>query len=771
MVTFGQVFAAGDVTAGEGLVALIDGVAVPLQVDVKATHPDGSVRHALLSVAAPALAAGAAVDVMLAKGAPAAAPAVDVAAILDSGYDVELVVDGEVVDVAALLAEALAAGTATSWLEGPLASEVRVAAPISDDGNLHATFDIRVQADGSVRTDVALAYDWAYSMGMDNLTYDVEIRDKGQTVVRYDDLEHHHHGTWHQEVWSDGAPGVNVVRDVPYLVQTAAVPGYDTSIAIDGAALDKELAKLANTDTGPMGSALVETAMPGTGGRFDIGPTTTWNARYLLSQDPRALEVMLANADAAGSIPWHFRDNATGEYIRVDDHPQLWIDERGVGGRYGDDQLPEAYNSRSAGGWIVDAPHQPALLYLPYLFTGSRHYLDELHAQTSFTIGWFGPHNRGEEEGIVDSNELRAKAWSLRTIGDTAYITPDDHALKDYFTQILDNNLTHFVEKYVTGGAMDAAGEVEGWIPALVKAGHTAGWQSDFMTIILSVLAQRGHEDAETMLDWMTNFVAGRFLNGENGFDPLQGAAYVLKVYDPETGEKYTTWEEVFQKTFPNGSPDGTSLHVTYAFGYGAIAKASLASLVSATGSPEAIEAYGFVVGETTRFWDKYDSDPTWLIAPQLADGSYLLHSDIHVGSGTLTGTDRNELLHGGDGADRLDGGGGIDLLYGGAGDDEIAGGAGNDYLFGNAGADVLTGGAGNDVLKGNAGADLFVYAAANSGHDVILDFTLGTDRLAVAGGLADPAALLAAATADADGNAVLQLDPDSSITLIGVNP
>ena len=126
----------------------------------------------------------------------------------------------------------------------------------------------------------------------------------------------------------------------------------------------------------------------------------------------------------------------------------------------------------------------------------------------------------------------------------------------------------------------------------------------------------------------------------------------------------------------------------------------------------------------------------------------------------------RDDAFH-----DRITGNGAENQLAGGAGNDTIDGGAGSDYLFGNAGQDRLRGGAGDDVLKGNAGGDVFVYDAAQSGHDVILDFTVGTDRLNVKAGLASAAALLAGTTADADGNAVLHLAADTSITLIGVNP
>jgi hypothetical protein len=770
IVTFGQVFAAGDVPAGTDLVALIDGHEVALQVDVKATHPDGSIRHAILSLAAPALGADGSADVMLARGTAPAQPAVDIADILDHGYDVALTVDGRTIQVADVLARALADGSAETWMSGPLATEVRVGAPVSADGNLHAYFDIRAYADGTVHTDVVMAYDGTYAMGMDNLTYDVAITEGGRTVARYDDLEHNHHATWHQEVWSGGAdPDLHVIRDVPYLIQTGAVPALDSSIPISDAALADLAADLANADTGPMGSALVQTAMPGTGGRPDIGVTTKWGALYLLSQDPRAEAALLANADAAGSIPWHFRDEATGEYVRIDDHPDLWIDGRGTGPNYADaDELPEAYTTSNTD-WKVDTAHQPQLSYLPYLFTGSHYYLDELLAQASWTVAsTLPPSWRGYEEGIFDSSaQVRAKAWTLRTLGDAAYITPDDNALKDYFETLLDNNLQHYVQKYVIDGHLDAAGAVEGWMWGTNPSGQTPPWQTDFFAATRNYLAQRGYDQAETMLDWLGNFVAGRFIHGADGFDPMQGVAYRLQVINPETGALYNTWQEVYEASFPE-PPDGSILHAGYPYSYAAVAKGALASLISGTGSAEAIEAYGFVVGEATRFWDKYAEDPKWNFAPRLADGQYLLHSDIHLGSGTMTGSARDELLHGDTGADALRGGGGIDLLFGDAGDDQIAGEAGDDYLFGGAGADRLAGGAGSDHLKGNAGADLFVFAAAEAGHDVVLDFELGVDRLALAGG--DPTALLAGATEDADGNAVLHLAPDTTITLLGIN-
>ncbi len=161
-------------------------------------------------------------------------------------------------------------------------------------------------------------------------------------------------------------------------------------------------------------------------------------------------------------------------------------------------------------------------------------------------------------------------------------------------------------------------------------------------------------------------------------------------------------------------------------------------------------------------------------------------------GNDTLNGGDGNDVLVGGDGNDSLYGGNGNDLLIGGLGNDLLDGGAGidtasyasatsgvtvnlsiggaqntvgagtdtlvaienligsdfndtltgdgnanvlqgglgNDTLNGGGGDDVLIGGRGDDTLTGGPGADTFLWQLGDNGHDVVTDFTPGTDRL-----------------------------------------
>jgi VCBS repeat-containing protein len=142
-------------------------------------------------------------------------------------------------------------------------------------------------------------------------------------------------------------------------------------------------------------------------------------------------------------------------------------------------------------------------------------------------------------------------------------------------------------------------------------------------------------------------------------------------------------------------------------------------------------------------------------------------NNEMHGGAG-------NDLLYSGAGNDLLDGGTGIDTASyahatagvtvnlgvlgaqntAGAGTDTLTaienltgsnfndsltgdnhsniinGGLGNDMLNGGGGDDFLIGGLGNNSLTGGSGADTFQWLKGNSGHDVVTDFTPGTDKL-----------------------------------------
>ncbi|MEB6608725.1 cadherin domain-containing protein, partial [Aeromonas sanarellii] len=87
-----------------------------------------------------------------------------------------------------------------------------------------------------------------------------------------------------------------------------------------------------------------------------------------------------------------------------------------------------------------------------------------------------------------------------------------------------------------------------------------------------------------------------------------------------------------------------------------------------------------------------------------------------------ISGTNKNDSLFGGTGADLIDGGNGSDMLDGGSGSDTLLGGNGEDTLYGGLGDDTLSGGNGQDLVYGGSGNDVIGTSLVNSenGNDVI---------------------------------------------------
>lgn len=109
--------------------------------------------------------------------------------------------------------------------------------------------------------------------------------------------------------------------------------------------------------------------------------------------------------------------------------------------------------------------------------------------------------------------------------------------------------------------------------------------------------------------------------------------------------------------------------------------------------------------------------------------------------SGEWLGTSRDDLLIAGPGDDLLMGLQGNDTLMGGEGNDTLLGGRGDDFLYGGDGNNILSGDRGSDTLTGGSGVNIFIVsptagAMEPNRADLITDFQVGQDQIALAGGL-----------------------------------
>lgn len=718
IVTWGQAFKAGDVRPGETMVAMIGGQPQALQMDVKATHPDGSIRHAILTVQSPAMAEGGSVDVMLRKAAPVASgPALTAQSVLQNGYDVDVNLtinnaDGSktnvAIDVGTVLQQSIAAGTVKGWLSGPFASEFRVEHKIN--ANLTATFDIRVLADGTVRTDVIMGNENLYNVVHQTFNYDVQIVQNGTTVFT-DTVAHIPLTTWREQVWKGGEPDVHVVQDTTYLVESRAVASFDPTLGFNASAINQHATALAASDTTPMGNALIRKYMPEVGGRDDLGLMPTWNSAALMSQDPTAYNTMREVAEQAGSIPWHYRTSSDG-YVDITQNTQFWNMWIHYQGMNPTDRPHSSIASASRNGWSVDMPHKPAVSYVPYLLTGDRYFLDGLKAEASYASSFIRPDLRRNGEGIIDSSEVRARAWTLRDLSDAAYIVPDADVQKSSLNQIVNNNVRFYNTKYAGNADPWNAGETFGFVA--VDGNWMSPWQNDFVRLSMGLIDQRGQGDLTPFFNWSENWIAGRFLNADLGFNPLSGEDYFIDTVSKVDGTRADTWAEMWALRSSDTPAWGS---VSTVDGYTAHARGSVGSSFSVTGSPEYAEAYGFIVSQTQPMIGNLRSDQAFVTTTFMPDGSLITQSNTRVGTAnadTLNGSAGSDFLHGAAGNDTIDGGAGQDLVYGGDGNDTVRGGLGNDYVFGNDGDDQLFGGDGNDYLVGGTGIDTLRGEAGN---------------------------------------------------------
>jgi len=556
--TFGQIVAPGQMNAKEGLIAKLgDGTMIRLQSDIKATHDDGSVRHMIVSGVLPALASGATQTLSLAKSAASERSMESLQTLASAGLSGKVTITIDGAQYTASLADALADTTPETWLAGQVANEWLLDAPLKNAAGvahplLTTRFYVRWYSGLSkqARIDVVVENIKTFTAGARNLTYDVNVDIAGRTVYSKNALTHYHHARWHKAVWWDAArePAINVRHNSTYLMASKAVSNYDSTIVPS----EEALALLGKDVTGPMTIGPLQAYMPTTGGRADIGPLPSWSVLYLLSMDKRARDTMMTAADASGSWSIHYRDEKTGYPVRTDNEANARISTHGNMYGQGPLPVPRCANSNAslcATPYSEDTAHQPSLAYLPYLVTGDYYYLEELQFWAASNPLGTDPGYNGNGQGLLRWQQVRGQAWSLRTLGHSAYITPDSHPLKSYFNKQLDNNLEFYHATYVVGnpnnlGAYDGSGRDSFW------AEGSSLWQDDFFTWSFGYLSELGFSKATPILKWKAQYPVGRLT--APGFCWIMGSNYNLNFRNSATNKIHDSFASLYAANFGN---------------------------------------------------------------------------------------------------------------------------------------------------------------------------------------------------------------------------
>ncbi|MBP0445146.1 hypothetical protein J8J14_10175 [Roseomonas sp. SSH11] len=642
VAVIGQAFRPGDMPRSATLGARMgNGTRVPAQLDVTTRHPDGSARFGLVSLALPALAAGQAAGVVLTRdGAPMQPLRADAAL---AGRSAVLTLTPGAggspwsIDLLARLRDQQAGGR-RPWQAGPLALQWRVALPVPEAvvgaASLRVVADVSVRADGTLWVDAWLRNDTAMRPGGGSAHYAVRLVIDGREALRAGPLQHGQYQAWGRLVGGAAgarpAPAMPILRpDVPYLADAAAIPRYDQSTGAEAALL----ARLAQEREAPewsepLAARGITRDMRTTGGRFDLGPVTGWQASWLVSGDPRAGAFVLDQAEAAGAVPWHYWDPAggadgSGGWLDAQRWPRLWSDVRG-----GRPPYTLAQPVPRDIGWIEDAAHQPSLSYVPYLLTGRRAFLDNLQAQAAWNVTSNWPANRYDRRwsgrivglNLMHNRQVRSAAWGIRTVDEAAWISPDDDPMAPYLREITTANWAWMREQIPA--LTELQGEVHGWWPpsGYGRRGDASPWQQDYLVAAAAAAARRGNDDARAMLAWMANFVVGRFTAGDRGFAPHDGVAYTLALVplSERNPRPYRSWAEIGEQTRARGLSNGDGW-ATSGGEYGRLALQSLAQLSDALDHAQARRAFMWLDTAGAPFTDtqSHARIPTLNIVPR----------------------------------------------------------------------------------------------------------------------------------------------------------
>jgi len=176
-----------------------------------------------------------------------------------------------------------------------------------------------------------------------------------------------------------------------------------------------------------------------------------------------------------------------------------------------------------------DTAHQPSLAYLPYLVTGDYYYLEEMQFWAMYDTFVSNPNYRQEDKGLVIWDQLRGQAWSLRTIAQAAYITPDADTLKADLMAFVNDNLDWYNTNYSNNSSANKLGvPTQGYSIAYANDTAISTWMDDFFTSAVGYTADLGFTKASALLAWKAKFPVARMT--APGACWIMGAPYSLTI-------------------------------------------------------------------------------------------------------------------------------------------------------------------------------------------------------------------------------------------------
>ncbi|HVK66746.1 MAG TPA: hypothetical protein VM694_19815 [Polyangium sp.] len=517
--TIGHFFAEGDIPSEARIVADVD----EFQAVVRNRWPDGSVKFAILSGRCDFTAESPrTVKISRAAEASDPAPAITEAELVAVAPDL-----GIQVGMLGAVSLASALGSPVQQLlSGPVASEWRYRLDMDDQ--LVVWLFVRLYKEGAVEALVSVENGWFEFAGATNKVGRVVVTSKGKTL--YDsmsdvDIKHHtrivctegHSG----KLWLEADPQIVVAHDTVYLQRSGAVPAL-LAESINGTLLEKLAEKYA-----PFAQHnLPGNSLGGGGDSPSIGWLPLWDAAYVVSAEPRALQSVLVNSFAAGAWSVHMRDAGTNHPPTFAAYPEVKIPSA-TGDMYGG----RAYYSGQYGtDWDISHGWLPG--YVAYLVTGDWWHLEELQYFVKWVHYSTDVGSRGGATGLmVRSLQPRGTAWQIRNCGMAAAVTPDEDPERLAYAGAVGASLAWMRSHHTNALGLVTEPDQAFW----GDPGGQRTWMSDYVVgsvawvLDLQVLDAAHEADAEAFMQWLGDGLVQRMSDGTNP----EGWHWAYQAYSP----------------------------------------------------------------------------------------------------------------------------------------------------------------------------------------------------------------------------------------------
>jgi hypothetical protein len=291
-----------------------------------------------------------------------------------------------------------------------------------------------------------------------------------------------------------------------------------------------------------MGLAGVTPYMPSTGERGDIGLVTEPQAKFICTADAASLDLLRAQAEAAGTMPWHMRDETQTGPFDFRKYPNAtWYWSTNAGSPH----IKTAQTPIS-----VDSAHQPALAYLPYLLTGDPYHLEDIQFQATWNWGALPAAYR---PSIPQAREF---AWNLRTLAQAVRVTPATTPSwllpQSYWVSQLSSTRVWFENNYVNSirperalfratAAIDSARNE----PEAPEGTWVDPWQDEFVATVLGWMVTMGFSEWRTSFDWLIGGAIAR-TSTTSGWVRAHATPYRLILRATKTSPFATSWAEAW---------------------------------------------------------------------------------------------------------------------------------------------------------------------------------------------------------------------------------